>query len=310
MKNFKQLSKRLLESISPYDTRLNVLVRAGLIDEHQLSYFRDVLALNEDVEEKKIILEFVNNVINILLNTPKLLENLNTDSKEQNGENHIFTKDELYKHFDINGDGVVDMQDYASHIAFHQARPELLAQHMAKLDDVRKHHSLGNYVPDCIYDKYGKDCSLVMTSKPEMNEDKISHEHTKPIDPPTILVLRRKLIRNINNNQRVAVYYSDALNKYVTVPYTGGEWAGKNQREYALIGIKNVMEALQSIEEDQEKQFFLENGSSIFLNYTDATKIIDLYNTLDEQNQQKMIRMMISDEKQFTKLIDFAYDNV
>jgi hypothetical protein len=41
----------------------------------------------------------------------------------------------------------------------------------------------------------------------------------KDMDPPNILVMKRKSIRNFNNGQRVALYYIEKLNKYVTIPY-------------------------------------------------------------------------------------------
>jgi hypothetical protein len=41
--------------------------------------------------------------------------------------------EELHQHFDHDSDGTVTMQDYARHIALHQAHPEWLAQEMAEL---------------------------------------------------------------------------------------------------------------------------------------------------------------------------------
>ena len=39
------------------------------------------------------------------------------------------------------------------------------------------------------------------------------------MDPPAVLIMRRKSIRQFPNGQRVAMYYVDKINKYVTVPY-------------------------------------------------------------------------------------------
>jgi hypothetical protein len=41
----------------------------------------------------------------------------------------------------------------------------------------------------------------------------------KPMDPPAILIMRRQSIRQFGNGQRVALYYVDKINKYVSVPY-------------------------------------------------------------------------------------------
>jgi hypothetical protein len=45
------------------------------------------------------------------------------------------------------------------------------------------------------------------------------------MDPPAVLIMKRKSIRQFPNNQRVALYYVDKINKYVTVPYTAMQWS-------------------------------------------------------------------------------------
>ena len=45
------------------------------------------------------------------------------------------------------------------------------------------------------------------------------------MDPPAMLVMRRKSIRQFPNGQRVALYYVDKINKYVTVPYMASMWS-------------------------------------------------------------------------------------
>lgn len=49
--------------------------------------------------------------------------------------------------------------------------------------------------------------------------------HNKSMDPPAVLVMKRKSIRLFPNDQRVALYYVDKINKYVTVPYTAMQWS-------------------------------------------------------------------------------------
>ena len=45
------------------------------------------------------------------------------------------------------------------------------------------------------------------------------------MDPPAVLIMKRKSVRMFPNNQRVALYYVDKINKYVTVPYTAMQWS-------------------------------------------------------------------------------------
>jgi hypothetical protein len=46
-----------------------------------------------------------------------------------------------------------------------------------------------------------------------------------PLDPPAVLIMKRKSIRNFPNNERVALYFIDKLNKYISIPYTGSSWS-------------------------------------------------------------------------------------
>ena len=50
---------------------------------------------------------------------------------------------------------------------------------------------------------------------------------SKPSDPPQILIMRRKSIREFPNGQRVALYQIDKLNRYITIPYQVKQWANE-----------------------------------------------------------------------------------
>jgi len=53
------------------------------------------------------------------------VENLAEGSADENNDG-IISPDELYRHFDLDGDGVVTMADYATHVDFHCENPDLL----------------------------------------------------------------------------------------------------------------------------------------------------------------------------------------
>lgn len=53
----------------------------------------------------------------------------------------------------------------------------------------------------------------------------------KKLDPPAVLIMRRKSVRQFPNGQRVALYYVDKINKYVTVPYTASQWSSSGPVE-------------------------------------------------------------------------------
>lgn len=54
--------------------------------------------------------------------------------------------------------------------------------------------------------------------------DEKSEKETQ-MDPPAVLIMRRKSIRQFPDGQRVALYYVDKIDKYVTVPYTAMQWS-------------------------------------------------------------------------------------
>ena len=45
---------------------------------------------------------------------------------------------ELYRHFDVDGDGKVDMHDYAQHVDYHCEHPELLEDYLELRDSGRE----------------------------------------------------------------------------------------------------------------------------------------------------------------------------
>jgi hypothetical protein len=54
----------------------------------------------------------------------------------------------------------------------------------------------------------------------------------RSMDPPNILIMKRKSIRQFPNGQRVALYYVDKINKYVTVPYEAMQWSTSIPEEF------------------------------------------------------------------------------
>ena len=56
-----------------------------------------------------------------------------------------------------------------------------------------------------------------------------------PADPPAVLIMKRKAIRNFPNGQRVALYYVDKINKYVTLPYEAMHWSSSVPNEFKNI---------------------------------------------------------------------------
>jgi len=61
----------------------------------------------------------------------------------------------------------------------------------------------------------------------EFTTTKVDESKVGPQDPPMNVVLRRKAIRQLPGNQRVALYVNDALGLEVTIPYKPGDVSGR-----------------------------------------------------------------------------------
>ena len=59
-----------------------------------------------------------------------------------------------------------------------------------------------------------------------------SNAHNVPLDPPAVLLMKRKSIRQFPDGQRVALYYVEKINKYVTVPYEAMQWSTSIPEEF------------------------------------------------------------------------------
>ena len=150
-------------------------------------------------------------------------ENTTNQEPDLDGDGFL-SPEELHKHLDIQNRGKVDIGDYAAHILFHARHPEYLSHVTDKFNDTQRRHANGEIInpDDSVFNKIKGDKTLVATSTP-MTEGKNSHEYS--MDPPAILIMRRKSIRQFPNGQRVALYYVDKIHKFVTVPYDEMQWS-------------------------------------------------------------------------------------
>ena len=146
-----------------------------------------------------------------------------------------------------------------------------------------------------------------------INETKASSKHV-PLDPPNILIMRRKSIRLFPNGQRVAMYYVDKINKYVTVPYTAMQWSAMAPESVEYndeIITENVIKKLQSITEDNTSKFVnFKNGESLKVNENTAKLILTMHKVLNLENKSIVEEMMTESKEQFCEVINFANKNL
>ena len=135
------------------------------------------------------------------------------------------------------------------------------------------------------------------------------NEESKPHDPPAIMVMRRKSIRQFPNGQRVALYYIDKLKKYVTVPYDDMQLS-LTIKEFVEEEL-DVFADLYHIALTNESSYVRFNdGSSIKVSSDTATNVINMHESLNEENKQKVSDMIQESKHQFLKVVDFAKKHV
>jgi hypothetical protein len=132
------------------------------------------------------------------------------------------------------------------------------------------------------------DESLEISDLPPVMENEHKQNHTQPHDPPPVLIMKRKSIRLFPNGKRVALYYVDKINKYVTIPYSDMQWSGEIEEQIS------AHDNLKSI---------IENNN---VDKRVSEDIFSIYNKLNETNKMKFLQMA---EEDFNNLLNFVKKN-
>jgi len=126
-------------------------------------------------------------------------------------------------------------------------------------DSINQDKDMGKSIYDKYYKKYLQ--SLRKTNNPTVKEEITLDEQKFESEPPFILVLKRKNVRLFPNNVKVALYHSEKLNKFFSVPYGQG---------------------LNSVVQAEEVQHIDEEHNIVF-------SMLKAFASLNEDNQQKML---------------------
>lgn len=204
---------------------------------------------------------------------------------------------ELHQHLDIQKRGKVDLGDYAAHVMFHAHHPEYLAPYVASFNDVQKRHAEGQHMcdHDPVFKKLINKDSLVATNYPVYEGREAGHSEQ---DPPAVLIMRRKSIRLFPNGQKVALYYVDKINKYVTVPYDG---------IMQLSTEETILDKIKIVAEQKQKMVVEHlDGSTSEITPEIANNIMSVYRKINETNKEKMADMLEASAKHFQTIVKFS----
>lgn len=115
-------------------------------------------------------------------------------------------------------------------------------------------------------------------------------------DPPQTLVLQKKTTQIFPNKQKVALYFCDALKKYFSLLYSETEMQ-LSETNYSIIN------TLKNIQEIETITFY--DGSSLNINNECCSKIIELYEELEEGHEEFEDYIMESD-KNFLNILNYS----
>lgn len=204
---------------------------------------------------------------------------------------------ELHQHLDIQKRGKVDLADYAAHVMFHAHHPEYLANVVATFNDVQKRHSEGQELceNDPVMNKLKNKAALVATDYPMYEGKEASHSDE---DPPPILMMRRKSIRLFPNGQKVALYYIDKLNKYVSIPYSS---------TMTLVPEETVFDKVKIVKETNQSVVVEHlDGTTTEVTPQVAHSIMNLHKKINETNREKLADMLEASAKHFQTIVKFS----
>jgi hypothetical protein len=280
LKEFKEEPISLDEEKSDY-TKFDMLVRAGLANKSQLARLHRILDKMKEERpvfnptDRAILQDLFNKMVGII-----------TDNKQ------IFqrTRQVVREEIDELDESIIDSSTFKISPSGRKVRT-----HRIKVGD----------------EVYGKE--------PEEMKDITVKEETVELteqkmkgDPPFVLVLKRKAFRLYPNGMKIALYYNDKLNKYFSVPYsTEKNVDGPIQAESVEKDKSDVMQSIFEVAETGNEQFVrLENGTKQLIDEDTALLVTKLYSTLNEENQNKMEKLIGSSQEQFTKVVSFAYTKI
>lgn len=127
-----------------------------------------------------------------------------------------------------------------------------------------------------------------------------------PMDPPAVLIMRRKSIRQFPNGQRVAMYYVDKINKYVTVPYVAMQWSGPASVEED-VEYTDIVQQLQRIYKQNNGGNIVHiDGSKSKVRVEEAQIILKVFENLSLDNKEKFKSMIAESNYQFEKAANFV----
>jgi len=141
-------------------------------------------------------------------------------------------------------------------------------------------------------------------------EFEIIDEAIETDDPPFVLLLKRKAIRQYPNKTKVALYYNQKLDKYFSIPY-GPKIDSPLQAEEVETIEESVMDQLHKIVANKQANTVkFANGQTRKVDHYTASAITQVHKAVNDENKKKLSDMVHKSPAHLTKVADFAFSKM
>jgi len=255
MKSFQDFKTVLTEEEKSDYTKFDSLVRAGLANKAQIQRLHKIL--DKMGEERP---QFSNADRMIIQNLFTKMVDLITNNKQIYGQARRAVREELEE-------GIVDTVDYKLGSSGQKVR-----SHRVKVGDTAP--QVGDD-PEADDDDYKK-----------LKKEEVTYLE-EGVDPPFVLILKRKAVRFYPEGIKNVLYYNERLNRYFSVPYSAGT------------PMNNPVQAEETIIEHKD-------GTISKLDEKTALAIDAVYENLNEDNQIKFSNLLKESKEGLDKVLEFV----
>jgi hypothetical protein len=133
---------------------------------------------------------------------------------------------------------------------------------------------------------------------------------TESIDPPFVLVLKRKAIRFYPEGTKIALYYNERLKKYFSIPYSkeSGLDVPIQAEEAEIKEAVDAISQLQKIKDThQHGTVNHKDGSASKVDVQTAHAVLTVHKNLSNENKQKFADMVSRSAHHMQKAAEFSW---
>ena len=132
-------------------------------------------------------------------------------------------------------------------------------------------------------------------------------ELNERIDPPFVLVLKRKAIRIYPEGTKIALYYNERLKKYFSIPYSDEAGLDSPIQAEEIKEAVDAMGQLQKIKDSHSHGTVNhKDGSASKVDVQTAHAVLMVHKSLNDENKKKFADMVARSSHHMQKAANFA----